>query len=130
MKIDGDLRAVIRSAERVQKSNSSHDETRARHKKAIADLVESKRLKPQIALALRRAEQAKKCNEEANQIFDKLGINCALDYIRDDEAFAKAGGKYPFSPKKWSADVVIAELAEATPKQAPGILARYGIKWV
>lgn len=142
MKIDQDLRAAIRSAEKVQ-PNSNVDKWQLREEaaaEAIADFLKrypskAKKVHALVA-AMRKAAKAQKVAEES--LCEQFGLrhyDNKLQFARcgaGSGAFEKAGGKVPppvVKGEPWKYDRVMAELAAAEPKQLKAILKKYGINW-
>lgn len=127
MKIDSDLRAAIRSAEKSQ-PDIDWQRRSALNRDAAKELVEKGRHATRFANAVVMMKKAEELNRQANLVFDSIGVNDEFRIINED-AFAKAGGKYPMPMKRWKYDHAIAELAKANPKEAKAILKKYGILW-
>lgn len=129
MKIDADLRAAVRSAEKAQPY--SHELERAAAKRAIDDLCKRK---PAVMAALRSAALISKKIDalwvENRTLLNRIGINKDGDHITDEQAFVKIGGKLP-GPReiRWRFDRVMADLAAADAKEAAAILKQCGINW-
>lgn len=130
MKIDQDLRAAIRSADKAQPDN--HDVRSNIQQAAVEELFKRK---PSTKQAWERAKRLRQTASDfgsrANAIESALGISfyCSKFNVRDEEAFAKAGGNMKPAGKRWKFDAVMAELAAAEPKQLTAILKKYGINW-
>lgn len=129
MKIDQDLRQAIKSAERVQTKNLNWVEKRNAEKRAVADLFARKpALAKKINKAIAAVKKAEAARKVASEVIHAAGLSCSDLQITDKELFRKAGGQLA-GGQAWTSDQAIAELAAASPKDAPAILAKYGIKW-
>ncbi len=145
MKIDTDLRAAIRSAERCQPS-SDHQKKRDADRAAIADLLNRCPKKKSKIIALIQKEidadaAAKKAREDLCKQFGLRHYSHGGENIRLEElefsncgkggtAFVNAGGKLPpMGIRRWNFDEVMSELAAAEPKRLQPILKKYGINW-
>ena len=139
MKIDQDLRAAIRSAEKAQPQAASWEVKEQANKAAIADFLKrfpakAKKVHSLVA-SIKKAEAAEAAARAA--LCDQFGLrhyNNAIEFSKcgDGSAqFEKAGGKMPTAIKglPWKFDAVVAELAAALPNQKKAILKKYGINW-
>lgn len=140
MKIDTDLRAAIRSAEKCQPVQNDYEARRKQEDATIADFF--KRNPSKAKKCRKLAEDAIKAEALESSLRKKLCDHYGLRFGdqrfqfsnyggANNAAFIKAGGRLPESTKhiRWTFDKVITELASAEPKQLKGILAKYGIKW-
>ena len=133
MIITSDIRAAIRSAEKVQPNRraTDWDLKELRNKRAIKALVS----KPEHAEKLKQADadyaEGQRLCGLANAAFSSLGIDHERRHICNEEKFLAAGGILP--PKDgapWKFDKVMAELLSAkTEKEGVKVLAKYGIIW-
>lgn len=135
MKIEQDLRIVIKAAADQSKRNSNSWEKSKTREDAIAKFLKSF---PQKALRLKKLQadyaNGKKLQELSEQKAQKeLGLS--LDNYRgrieihNEVVFAKAGGKLP-KTDEFTSDQVIAEYAGAKTKaEAIAVLKKYGIIW-
>lgn len=130
MKIDADLRAAIRSAEKMQPQDDWESRSRAA-KETITALLKSRRYARAYQRALLQKKQGAALLDQANEFFRSLGLSSGADRIEDDQKFVKAGGALPPPPlRRWKFDTVMAELAAAPDEKAGAkILQRYGINW-
>lgn len=139
MKIDTDLRAAIRSAEKAQPQVNRYEERRKSELAAIADLFKRK---PALGAKARGlASTAAKADKIASaaraKLCDEYGLRADGDEFRFagcgnyEERFVKAGGKLPSLDKmeRWNFDDVMAALAKADPKEGAKIIKRLGINW-
>ena len=135
MKIEQDLRIVIKAAADQSKRNSNSWEKSKTREEAIAKFLKAF---PQKALRLKKLQtdysNGKKLQELSEQKAQKeLGLSLD-DYrgrieIHNEAAFTKAGGKLP-KTDEFTADQVIAEYAGAANKAAAAsVLKKYGIIW-
>ena len=138
MKIDGDLRAVIRAAEKAQNRAVSQSYKDDEVSKLIQDLLLRKpATKARIDKARKKLEILNKRQEaldeefnKANDPFNEIGVCTDLMTISGKKSFEAAGGKLPiYMAGRWAYDRVIAELAAAEPKERQSILLKYGINW-
>lgn len=138
MKIDVDLRAVIRAAEKAQNRAISRSYQEEEVSKLIQELLDKKpALKARIEKSRKKLDALNKKQEAldkefeaANDVYNEIGVCSDLLTLSSKERFEKSGGKIPvFMNGKWSADRVIAELAAADPKDRQSILLKYGINW-
>lgn len=133
MIVTSDLRAAIRSAEKVQPNRHGTDWElkRLRIKRAISAVISKPGIKEKVDEAVKKTEAAEQLNREAGEVFNSLGVSNKLDQIYNDEKFIAAGGILPAGDAKpWKFDAVVAQLAAAkTEKEGVKILARYGIIW-
>lgn len=136
MKIDSDLRAAIRSAEKTQPSNNYEQRTKAK-REAIEQLLNQPRHRAKVLRLNCLVERRKNAQELSGQLFQKirniyleLGLNYDGKDIDDHKVFVAVGGVSP-DPKlsRWTFDQVMAELGAADPKDMNKILGRYGIRW-
>lgn len=141
MKIDADLRAAIKAAEKAQPADSWSERRKVTDAAIQAFLKKKPALRKKLALllqsraSLRSSIQKKK--DEIDALLWPLGLTATDDgiceaFVYDDEnaeKFAKAGGVIPSMPKRWKADALIAKLAAADPKHRDSILKEHGINW-
>lgn len=141
MKIDQDIRAAIRSAEKVQANNDTWEVREKNQKKSISDFfaaypVKAKRAR-QLAATITRT--AKVLEDARKELCNSFGLREATEHGRQVFTFAscdstrknfeKAGGKVVRKSERWKFDAVMAELAAAEPKNLKAILKKYGINW-
>jgi hypothetical protein len=134
MKIDNDLRCVIRAAEKTQKGRDSYEARNKRNSNAIVSFLKAN---PKKAKALRHAAKEilrlGKVIKKHEALISECGLSREWDGVslrlRCEKTFQKAGGVITQSPDVWTANRVIAELAAADPKEGDRILRRYGINW-
>lgn len=130
MKIDSDLRAAIRCAEKSQPDN--HTIRAKAREEALANFFKQHPAKSRrIASAASMRKEAKALNEKACDIEAEMGLrgwNGAVEIANDDK-FVKSGGKLKANGRAWKFDEVMSELAAAEPKQLKPILKKYGINW-
>lgn len=135
MRIEQDLRIVIKAAADQSKRNSNSWEKSKTREEAIAKFLKAF---PTKALRLKKLNtdyaNGKKIMELSEQKAQKeLGLSLD-DYrgrieIHNEVAFAKAGGKLP-KTDEFTSDQVIAEYAAAKTKQeAALVLKKYNIIW-
>lgn len=139
MKIDSDLRAAIRSAEKAQPYNMGYDEKNCQEKAAITEFFKRCPAKAAKIDALINKEQKAYKEYEAcrTAICKQYGLRSKgvgqVEFASCDNAkaaFKRAGGKLnENSFQRWKFDFVVAELAGADTKTGAKILAKYGIKW-
>lgn len=138
MKIDTDLRAAIRSAEKCHPFNQDYEAKRAMEAKAIEEFF--KRCPAKGKLARKLAENALKAEADERQfrrmLCERFGLRHCDGRFRFADcgggqgAFIKAGGRLPTkAAARWTFDAVMAELAAAEPKQLKAILKKYNINW-
>lgn len=136
MKIDGDLRAVIRAAEKAQpKTTSRKSEEAAQAIKTLLTAKPGLRKKLDVTANKLKAlhEKRDKLDEEIDKLvgqFNNVGITYDFNYISSKERFQEAGGVIPpYMNGRWKADEVISLLAAAEPEELHSILLKYGINW-
>jgi hypothetical protein len=130
MKIDTDLRAAIRSAEKAQPDKGWQARTEAETKAIAKLLADNKALGGKVRAEIAVIEKASKQMERAGEYLESLGITKSLERIRDHELFVKAGGKVPLMGKRWTFDEVMSKLAAVkTEREGKTILRKYGIHW-
>lgn len=138
MKIDQDLRAAIRSAEKTQPSYGYQEKER-QEDDAIKTFL-AKYPPTAKAIAKLRADSIrhfKAFDAAREELCKRFGLRLygdanALKFAHCDDgkkAFIKAGGKLATKRVQWRFDSVMAELAAAEPKQLTAILKKYGINW-
>lgn len=144
MKIDTDLRAAIRSAEKCQPSSDS-SKKRDMDRACIAEFLNRfPKKKDKIRALIQREIDADVASSKARgDLCKQFGLRHyshggeiqieSLEFANCGKgagAFEKAGGKLPpIGVRRWAFDAVMAELAAADPKQAVVILKKYGINW-
>lgn len=140
MKIDSDLRAAIRSAEKAQPSTDWQLRNQ-QEKDAIAAFLKAKpEIAKRIAFLYKKRETAQKVIEAANTElckeyglrfeYNKPGVLEFASCNNASERFTKAGGKFPKKDAtRWKFDAVMKELAAADEKTGKAILKRIGINW-
>jgi len=63
-------------------------------------------------------------------LFKSVGLSFDGSHVSDKAIFKKAGGSIPpDGPALWKFDVVMAEIAAATPEAGQAIIKRLGINW-
>lgn len=132
MKVDQDLRIVIKHAADASKRNGSHWELERQKRESVATFLKrypekAKRIE-KLRAAYKRATAAVEKIE--HQLESQYGLGTRRDDdISNDQAFVKAGGKPPKS-ESFTADQVIAECAAAkTAAEVLKVLAKYSIVW-
>ena len=141
MKIDQDIRAAIRSAEKLQADTDSWEVRQTNEQKSIRDFfaaypAKAKRAKT-LATTIRRA--AKTLEDARGELCESFGLREMREKGKDGftyascdserKKFEKAGGKVVRRSERWKFDAVMAELAAATPDKLKPILKKYGINW-
>lgn len=134
MKLEQDLRIVIKAAAEVSKKQSDRYESMRLRKLALEAFLKAFPAKKRRIDALTKSH--KNASELVNDCEAKLekefGIGLSRyndDKIIDDAAFVKAGGKLPKS-ESFTAEQVIAKYASASTKEeAAQVLKSYGIVW-
>jgi hypothetical protein len=144
MKIDNTLRLTIIAASKAQAPipyNQRDKELAVEVKKVLnAHPTIKKTSQQKLTKVAALRQQLQNLNDEVNGLLAPLGLRIkeggiGTDFSAwDDEdashkKFVKAGGIVPPEREKWRAEKVIAELAAADAKDAPAILAKYGIVW-
>lgn len=140
MKIDQDLRAAIRSAEKAQPDVSNYEIRERAKTRAIEDFLKRcpSKAKHVAGLVASIQKGEKMASDASKELCAKFGLrryDNKLQFSRcgdGGDAFVKAGGKLPpdrVPGEKWKFDHVIAELAAAEPKDLKRILKKYGINW-
>lgn len=138
MKIDQDLRAAIRSAEKAQANTDSWEVREANEKKSIREFfcthpAKAKRARHLAATITRTAKILEDSREELCKSFGlRESGNEGFRYANcdsDRKNFEKAGGKVVRRLEKWRFDLVMAELAAAPCTQLKAIVKKYGIVW-
>jgi hypothetical protein len=141
MKIDADLRAAIKAAEKAQPRDSWSERQKAADAAIHAFLKKRPSLKKKICLLLQSRASLQLALEEKtadlNKVLWPLGLTAnntkvCESFLNDDddaERFVKAGGVLPKIPERWKSDVLIAKLAAADPKHRGSILKEHGINW-
>lgn len=139
MKIDQNLRAAIRSLCSSNNRQLTYQQNEEATKKAIEKFMASK---PTLVRWQKKAPQflsrISALRDKAQELEDSLdselhAFGLMRGYrnsfaIRDEDTFAKAGGKVAVKTRK-SADQIIAQLAVSTEAEGKKILADLGIKW-
>ncbi len=138
MKVDSDLRAAIRAAEKAQPEITWETREKA-EREAIQDLFNRIPKHKRKAQALvnsinRHRKELDSCHSKLRDLFGiqlhdgKLQLHRREEYLSN---FEKAGGNLKFNePKRrWRSESIIAELAAAKPAEAKAILKRIGIIW-
>lgn len=135
MKVEQDLRIVIKAAADNSKKNSNHYEVMRIRREAIAKFMRDnteKRMRINKLLADRKAAKKRIYDCEA-KLEKEFGLD--VDYrgeleINVDDKFRKAGGKLPAKDTAFSAEQVISEYAAAkTAQDGAKVLTQYGIVW-
>jgi hypothetical protein len=141
MKIDADLRAAIKAAEKAQPSDFLSERAKVADAAIQAFLKKRPALRKKLALLLQSRESLllslQKRTNDLNELVYPFGLRikdnkvCESFLCDDDDAekFTEAGGVIPEMPKRWKADELIAKLAAADPKHRDSILKEHGINW-
>ena len=131
MKVDADLRAALRAAEKGQQRNFETREQKRKERKAALDvfLKSSKPLAKKLKQAMADLRKAKAQVAAAEATMDKCGVSSYSMDIDNDEEFRRAGGDIAPVHEAWKAETVIAELLAAKPQRFKAVLAKYGINW-
>jgi hypothetical protein len=142
MKVDHDLRQVIKAAHKHQIPLSARQMEDIKQKAVQKFLNENPAYKREVTTLMKRKAKHKVEFDALSEKLDKLLQPVGLDddhagtkislrsWGRGDLAFVEAGGDLSgVNKNKWEVDEVIAELAAAEPKEAVTILAKYGINW-
>lgn len=138
MKIDQDLRAAIRSAEKTQLHYGWEEREKEEIDSINAFLAKhsgaAKHVRKLRADYIRHYKAFDLAREQLCKTYGlKLtGDNNVLRFAGCDSAqqhFVDAGGKVPTKKQHWKFDVVMSELAAAESKDANRILRKYGINW-
>ncbi len=133
MKIDADLRAVIRSAEKAQPCRSLDYSQKA---KAVESAIKAfMKANPKKASALKAAkkkyDKAKIDKEAAATFINSFGLRTTLTEFSHQGNFILSGGVPPkHIDEPWKYDAVVSELAAADPKDLKKILKKYDINWI
>ena len=133
MKIDADLRAVIRSAEKAQPQRSFNYNEKT---KAVENAIKAfMKANPKKASALKAAkkkyDKAKADKGAAESLINSFGLRTSLTDFWDKDNFKLSGGVLPkHVDPPWKYDDVVTELAAADPKNLKKILKKYDINWV
>jgi hypothetical protein len=133
MKIDSDLRAAIKAAEKFQ-PRDSHEKRTERRSKALKAFYAKSPKAGGIRRAAKLFAQASELNAEAYALIKDTGLyhynsGRSLE-INDEDAFEKFSG-IPIErpPGEWKAERVISELLATDPKDAAKMFKKYGINW-
>jgi|LakMenEpi03Aug12_release.lakeMendotaPanAssembly.Ray.scaffolds.fasta_scaffold191833_3 hypothetical protein len=137
MKIDQDLRAAIRSAEKAQPSTDYSVREKVNQECIDAFLkrfpAKAKAVNKLIADELKAIAAVAAARKLLCEKFGLRHYDGKIQFANCGEgkgAFVKAGGKLPSAKaERWKFDVVMAELAAADAKDCRKILSKYGIKW-
>lgn len=139
MKIDHDLRQVIKAAHKYQ-APLTHSAKQAAIQRAIAKFLNDRpEIKREVTALLKRKvklrEELKPVVDRLDPLLRSLGLNDVYETteitLRSSyDTFIRAGGDLSeITNHEWQVDEVIAELAAADPKDARKILSNYGIRW-
>jgi len=139
MKIDHDLRQVIKAAHKHQR-HLTHAEKAAAEARAIAKFLKARPItKREVTRLLKRkvklANELAPIRKRIDAILHPLGLDDHYDgetlrLYSGYHTFTEAGGDLTeITHHEWEVDAVMAELAAADPKDARKILAKYGIRW-
>ncbi len=130
MKIDTDLRLAIRSAYNAQHKDS----TRIPDWRVNRDAAEAFLKSPHGRAIKQKTDrldvQIEKLRIAKDALFKSVGLSFDGSHVNDKAIFKKAGGSIPpDGPALWKFDVVMAQIAAATPEAGQAIIKRLGINW-
>lgn len=129
MKIDTDLRLAVRSVVTAARESESWQERNKREQKAIAELLKKRSIAAKLQNAQRQFKRGEEIKRRAGKIFDRYGLSCSLSSIQNEERFIAAGGSLTKLIKFPRVEVVLAQLASASPAEGAKIIKSLGIKW-